>query len=192
MKHLFLPIIASLFLSSCSLFGKSGVEEAPYTLITKEGSFELRHYESLVLASTSLENGSQDEKGPFRKLFGYISGDNAKEQDISMTAPVFMDKQGGETTSMSFVLPKDFTQNKAPAPTDKSVNIENIKDYTVATVTFNGNLKQKNIDTHKQKLNQWISEKGYKVLGEARVAGYKPPFTLPPFKRNEVLIPVKE
>jgi hypothetical protein len=39
-------------------------------------------------------------------------------------------------------------------------------------------------------LINWIASKGYELIDEARYAAYNPPWTLPPFRRNEVIIPV--
>jgi len=65
------------------------IERAKYTVVEKEGNFELRQYEPYIVAETIVE-GDFDEVGNegFRRLFDYISGKNRKQQSISMTAPV--------------------------------------------------------------------------------------------------------
>lgn len=182
--------IAIFALSGCSVFGYSGVETAPYEILKESAPFELRHYESILLVSTSTES-TDESSDAFRKLFNYISGNNNSEQKISMTAPVFMDKSKCKLETMSFVLPKDFTLEDAPKPKDPTVKLEEIKDYTVATVTFSGTLSDGNIKKNKKMLKQWIAEQKYKTAGNSRTAGYNPPFTIPALRRNEILIPVK-
>ena len=66
-----------------------------------------------------------------------------------MTAPVFMDQVNSSSESMSFVLPKDFTLETAPLPQDPTVKLEEITNFTVAVITFNGFLKADNINEHK-------------------------------------------
>ena len=174
------------------MFGKSGVEIAPYITLEKEKNIELRHYKRLVLVTTSMPEGIDSKKSPFYKLFDYISGKNEGTKEISMTAPVFMDQVDQLSESMSFVLPKHFTLETAPAPQDPTVKLEEIIDYTVATITFSGVLEQSNIEKHKALLEEWIVRKGFKKIGTAKAAGYNPPFTIPSMRRNEVLIPVKK
>lgn len=191
-KFLILTLLLAggLVVSGCSVFGESGVEIAPYKVLASEEPYELRNYESLVLVSTPMNNLDEDSS-PFRKLFGYISGDNEGENEISMTAPVFMDQDAGKTETMSFVLPKSFSIEDAPTPQDPAVKLEELTDYTVAAITFSGSLDEENIAEHQEKLEAWIEKQGYEVTGAAKAAGYNPPFTIPAFRRNEVLIPVE-
>lgn len=181
--------LSLMVFSGCSVFGNSGVEIAPYKQVAAENPYELRHYEQMVLVSTSMNTLKEDNRA-FSKLFGYISGDNDQDQKIAMTAPVFMDRVEGETQNMSFVLPKDISFEKAAGPTNPQVQLEQITDLTVAVIIFNGRLSQDNITTHQALLEQWIEQKGYTVTGQPKVAGYNPPFTIPAMRRNEVLIPV--
>lgn len=188
---LIIALVAGILsLGGCSVFGNSGVEIAPYEVLEKDGAYELRHYKSLVLVTTPMQDLDEDSN-PFYKLFNYISGENKAEQEFAMTAPVFMDQLDGKTETMSFVLPKDFKIADAPAPSDADVKLKEIKDYTVATITFSGSLNRKNIDANQVLLEAWVEKKGYDVTGAAKAAGYNPPFTIPAFRRNEVLIPVK-
>ena len=92
-------------LSGCSVFGHSGVEIAPYEVLEKEDALELRQYERLVLVTTAMPTGMNEQSDPFYKLFDYISGKNELTKEIPMTAPVFMDQADETTESMSFVLP---------------------------------------------------------------------------------------
>lgn len=178
-----------VILTGCSMFGHSGVEIAPYTVLKSDNAFEVRHYERMVMVTTGMESLDQDSS-PFRKLFGYITGDNEVAQDIPMTAPVFMDQEDGKTEAMSFVLPVAMTMEDAPVPSDPDVHLEEIKDYTVAVITFNGFLDQENINHHKDLLMAWIKGNGFQIAGDVKTAGYNPPFTIPALRRNEILIPV--
>ena len=195
MKRLLTILLFSLSaipLSGCSMFGKSSAEIAPYKVLEKEEVIELRHYDRLVLVTTAMPEGMDSQNSPFYKLFNYISGENKTTKKIPMTAPVFMDQADKTSQTMSFVLPADFTIETAPPPQDPVVKLEEIRDYTVATITFSGILNQKNINKHKMILEDWIARKGFKKTGAVKAAGYNPPFTIPAMRRNEVLIPVKK
>ena len=177
-------------LSGCSMFGHSGVEIAPYEVLENEDALELRHYERLVLVTTAMPTGMNDQKDPFYKLFDYISGKNESTKEIPMTAPVFLDQADEAAEFMSFVLPESFSIETAPIPKDPAVKLEEIVNYTVASITFSGSLNQDNINKHKIILEEWIARKGFEKRGAAKAAGYNPPFTIPALRRNEVLIPV--
>ena len=190
-SYLFLWLyLCFVALSGCSMFGYSGVETAPYEVLEKEDALELRQYERLVLVTTTMPSGMNDQLDPFYKLFDYISGKNASRKEIPMTAPVFMDQADETTESMSFVLPESFSIETAPLPKDPVVKLEEIVNYTVAAITFSGSLNQDTINTHKIILEEWIARKGFEKRGAAKAAGYNPPFTIPALRRNEVLIPV--
>lgn len=191
MRVLFLCMVV-FTLTGCSVFGKNNTEIAPYKVLEKEDHFELRHYDRLILVTTAMPDGMESQNSPFYKLFDYISGDNGSSKEIPMTSPVFMEQENQGAESMSFVLPKDFTIQDAPEPQDPTVRLEQITDYTVATIRFNGLLRQGNIEKHKDLLNAWIAEKGFEKTGPVKAAGYNPPFTLPAFRRNEILIPVQK
>ena len=209
MRNILLMAMGVFMVSGCSVFGASGVEEAPYQVLKRDGAIEVRHYESMVLAVTPMEAGSNGRDGSFGRLFQYITGANVAAQDIPMTAPVFMaDKDeaasesaqismtapvfmGGEGTMMSFVLPAEYTMETAPKPTNAQVWLQEVQDYKVAAIRFSGLLNEKNTSKHEVKLRAWIEGQPYDAAGDAVTAGYNPPFTIPAMRRNEVLIPVR-
>ena len=148
--ELFVIFFFVLMMSACSVFGRNGVEIAPYKVLKKDLQFELRHYKELILVSTPMQ-GMQDQSKSFKKLFGYISGENQQTKKIPMTAPVFLGQVDQSIDSMSFVLPADYQFASTPIPEDPSIKLERISDYTVAVVTFNGRLKQSHIDQQKRR-----------------------------------------
>lgn len=192
------------------MFGSSNVEIAPYTVIAsdKVDNIQVRNYEYMVLASTPMTN-DKSRNSAFRILFNYITGENIDQSKIPMTAPVFMDKDANEAGKdipmtapvfmgamgtnepmMSFVLPKEYTLETAPKPTNDAVKLSALQNYTVAVIQFSGTLSESNIAKHKNLLEEWIEKSEYKATAPYQYAGYNAPFTLPMFRRNEVLIPV--
>jgi hypothetical protein len=49
----------------------------------------------------------------------------------------------------------------------------------------------KKADDAEAKLRKWIEQKGFVAHEESEAAGYDPPFMPGPFRRNEVLIRLK-
>jgi hypothetical protein len=202
--------ISGMFLAGCSVFGQSNVETAPYTLIKADNSqqIEVRRYDSMVLVSADMSGDGRNSA--FRKLFRYISGENDGAATISMTAPVLMD--GNKTSSagteiamtapvfmgnqagkslMSFVMPKDFTLQTTPKPTDPTLQVSELNNYRVAVIQFSGTLSKGNVAEHTKILQDWLEAQGYIAIAAPVEAGYNGPMTLPMFRRNEILIEIK-
>ena len=208
MKLLF-PLLMTLVLAGCSVFGDSGVKNAPYTLLKsdKAKQIEVRNYESMVLVSSSMSADGMN--GAFRNLFKYITGENEGSAEIAMTAPVLMNEseavykgteiamtapvfmnERSEQQVMSFVMPADFTIQSTPKPTNPDVWVTEVKDYKVVVITFSGLLSDSNVETQTQILNKWIAKNGYTAISEPINAAYNGPFTIPWLRHNEVLIEV--
>jgi effector-binding domain-containing protein len=188
--------------------GCAGVsEEAKYSVVLKEGDLELRRYEPQIVAETIVE-GDFDEVGneAFRRLFGYISGKNRKNQPIPMTAPVSQEKEGekipmtapvnqerrGDQWSITFLMPSQYTMQTLPEPVDDRVHLREVPERLTAAITYSGTWSRKRYELHKEKLLEWMRDKQLEQTGEPVYARYNPPFTLWFMRRNEVLIPVRD
>ena len=208
-------LLCSLLLmatAGCSVFGGASVEEAPYELVNKDEQFEVRDYAAVVVAQTEVA-ASFDKAGntAFRRLFNYISGENEGSEKIAMTAPVIAenDESGssdsGEKIAMTapvsyqkegdmwryrFVLPRTFTMENAPRPTNPDVSLFETEPRRVATIRYAWLATDKARAKNAQSLMNWIESQGLVAQSEPRWAGYNPPWTLPPFRRNEVLVDV--
>ncbi len=191
-----------LTLAACSVVGGASVPEPDYTVIISEDPFEVRDYDELVVAKTGMADGSN---AAFGRLFDYISGENEGERKVSMTAPVLNTAaEDGTEISMTapvlqtatpdrdmiFVLPKAFTRDTAPVPSNPNVSLGTIAPRRVAVVRYSGSL-DKQAPAQQARLRDWLAAKGLKPAGPAEVAGYDPPWTLPAYRRNEVLIPIE-
>jgi hypothetical protein len=204
-------IVASLVLtlSACSVFGIRSAEEASYIVLDNQGDFQLREYAGFVVAQTII-NAEFDEAGSqaFKRLFGYISGENEGSRKIAMTAPVMAredDRVKGESIAMTapvivdqnaegwrfaFVLPASYNLDSAPLPTNPSVILFEIKPQRVATLRFSGLLNEHDFRDNATRLRTWMSINNLKPASSARVAGFDPPWALPFMRRNEVMIDV--
>ncbi|MEM1444166.1 MAG: heme-binding protein [Verrucomicrobiota bacterium] len=183
---LFLTVIAGLWVTT----SRAGYESARYKVEEKEGSFEVRIYESHEVVATSMEDGKQN--GSFGKLFGYISGDNEDQQKIKMTTPVFMPATGdGKTQEMQFVIPQDVSEAGAPEPSKKGVKKKSMSGGKMAVIRFSGRNDAAQRKKKLAELREKLSEKNLTAVGDPIYAGYDPPWTPGPMRRNEVLIRVK-
>ena len=200
-----------LMQSACSLVGIRSTEEPNYSVLQQEDQFEVREYESLVIAETLVDERF-DAAGniAFGRLFGYISGDNAAALEIAMTAPVMArdeNRSSGEKISMTapvtgqqtaegwrfaFVLPSEYTLASAPVPNDPEVTLGQVPARKVAVVRYSGSWSETTYAENLGLLQQWMRQNRLEAASLPRVAGYDPPWTLPFLRRNEVMIDIKD
>lgn len=175
-----------------SITARAGYESAAYDVIEADGNIELREYPDLILASTESNFEARGNDGSFMRLFGYISGKNESSQKIEMTTPVFMEPGSLESKGkMGFVLPAEVAEAGAPAPKASNVTILKREGGRFAGVRFSGVMDVKNAEANEARLRTWLNARGLQTEGTAERAGYDPPFTPGPLRRNEVLIRLK-
>ncbi|MCA8995586.1 MAG: heme-binding protein [Planctomycetaceae bacterium] len=175
-----------------SATARAGYESAPYEVIESDGNIEIREYPDLVLASTEARFEARGNDGSFMRLFRYISGNNKSDQKIEMTTPVFMEPESQDQKGkMGFVIPQAVVDAGPPSPNSSDVSIRNRVGGRFAVIRFSGIMNAKKAETHESQLRQWLSARGLEGEQTAERAGYDPPFTPGPLRRNEVLVRLK-
>lgn len=185
-------------------------EEPKFELLEKDQSFELRMYEPKIHAEVIVTGNMREasSKG-FRMIADFIFGNNVaisgQSEKISMTAPVMIEPQpkkismtvpvGIEQSSagwkVHFVMPSQYTLETLPKPNNALVKIKSVPAKKFAVIRFSGLVDEEKMATKVFDLEQWINSKQLKVIGNAELARYNPPWTLPFLRRNEVLIEVE-
>ena len=160
-------------------------EEAKYDVVKSNEIYEIRKY-SDRLAVQSLNT---NQNNSFRKLFNYISGDNETNEEIKMTVPVTQMERKGNMT-MQFYLPSKFDKNNVPNPSRSDVEIVNIEGGYYAVIRYSGRTSDKNFIKHKEILENELKIVNISIVSPAIKATYNSPFTLPMFRRNEVMFKV--
>jgi len=184
----------------------SGLEQPSYTVERASGPIEIRRYDATAAAEVTVEGSrSAATRRAFRILFDYISGANQgggkiamtapvrqvpDPQKISMTAPVTQVPAGTDAWRVAFFLPSQYTAASAPKPDDGRVRIVAVPGGRVAAITFSGRWTDKNFEKHAQQLAAFLDTNGLTATGAPVYAYFNDPFTLPPFSRNEVQIPL--
>jgi effector-binding domain-containing protein len=193
---------------ACLVVGDAmAIEEAEYTVILSEDIFEVREYQSHIIAETVIE-GDFENAGDeaFSKLFDYISGNNKAKQEVEMTTPIGQANESQEidmTTpvgqelvagkwAVSFMMPASFTMDTVPEPKDSSVIIREVPARQMASIRYSGFWNEEGYLSNKEKLETWVAEKGLTITGEAVWARYNPPFMPWFLRRNEILVPISE
>jgi hypothetical protein len=137
----------------------------------------------------------------FRLIAAYIFGANKPSAKISMTAPV--QQQAKQTIAMtapvtqkasdgdwtvSFIMPKGWSMDTLPAPTNKRVKLVPVPAKRMVVIRFSGTADDRSIATKTAELRKYAADHTLSVIGEPALAFYNPPWTLPFLRRNEIIL----
>ncbi|KAL8197777.1 hypothetical protein R6Q57_024218 [Mikania cordata] len=192
------------------VFGKITVATPKFEVLQSTADYEIRQYSPSVAAEVTYDpaqlKGNKD--GGFSILANYIGALGnprnttaekiamtapviTKAEKIDMTAPVVTKEKGGMVT-MQFILPEKYkTVAETPTPLDERVVIKAEGERKYGVVGFSGVANEVVVKEKVEKLTKDLERDGYKVAGEFVLARYNPPWTLPAFRTNEVMIPVE-
>lgn len=199
-------MLSTIILASCSVFGIERTEEATYSVILEEGDFQVREYAPALIAQTRTKGEYKASSNKsFRKLAGYIFGDNVSQEKIEMTTPVLQEnksekiamtvpvlvKEDNSEWEMTFVLPAQYTMETIPKPNNPDVEVKQQPSRKVATLRFSGLLNAEKMAVKTNELENWLAEKNYVAIAAPYTAAYNPPWTLPMLRRNEALIEIE-
>ncbi len=207
----FLSPTAAIFIGLLVATHVMATEEPKFKLIERNGEFELRLYEPMIVAETYVRGSlSEASSAGFRLIAGYIFGGNKSRQSnvsekIAMTAPVTLE-QSSQKIAMTapvmvennedrwrvhFVMPASHTLTSLPIPTDSRVSLREIAEQKVAVIVFSGFAGEDKVKDKTAALLDWIKSQGLEATSTPRLARYNPPWTLPFMRRNEILINIK-
>ncbi|KAJ0987849.1 hypothetical protein J5N97_006205 [Dioscorea zingiberensis] len=196
------------------VFGKITVETPKYEVLQACADYEIRKYAPSVIAEVTYDPSQLrgDRDGGFMILANYIGAvgepRNSKPEKIAMTAPVITktpekiamtapvvttgESSSSSRVTMQFVLPSKYTKaEEAPKPTDEGVVIREEGERKYAVVRFSGLATDKVVNEKVETLRRSLERDGHKVTGDHLLARYNPPWTLPPLRTNEVMLPVE-
>jgi len=166
---------------------RAGYESAPYRVVRTDGKFELRDYPALTVVETPMVRSRHGADNGFMRLFRFITGQNAAQQKIPMTTPVFM--SGGDSNQiMAFVMPATMKASQVPQPSDGAVSVRELEAGRFAVLRFSGWRNPKNESKAEQQLQTWMTVQGVKAVGTPVYGYFDPPWTLPFLRRNEVML----
>jgi len=184
----------------------SRVEQPEYQIVAAEGSIEIRSYGAVIAAEAEVqgERKAAINEG-FRLIAAYIFGANKPNAKIAMTAPVQQQSQqtiamtapvtqqaDGNTWTVRFIMPRSWTMETLPAPNDTRVKLKPMPAKRMVAIRFSGLANDSLIQLKTEELRKYSSEHKLKTIGEPLLAFYNPPWTLPFFRRNEVMLELAE
>jgi hypothetical protein len=189
------------------------IEEPHYDVIVSQAPFELRHYAPSLIAQTIVE-GDMDEasnKG-FRLIADFIFGNNLvvgseqaakiamtapvtvepQSSKIAMTAPVTIEPQLGSTQQwrIHFVMPSQYTLANIPKPNNRAVTLHELPSKYFVVHRYSGFNTVARVQEKTDETLAWAKQQSLKVMGTPQLSRYDPPWTLPMFRRNEIMVEV--
>ncbi len=217
MKKLSVALIG-LLLGILGTSNAMATEEPKYEVVFSEGDMEVRRYAPMLIAEAEVE-GSMDEasnKG-FRLIADYIFGNNQSSDSeqrskiamtapvtvepqpsrISMTAPVTVEPQSAETDMQAarrwrihFVMPSQYTLDTIPRPRNSAVKLREVPASHHAVHRYSGFNTLSRVQKKTEELLQWTAAKSLTITGNPQLSRYDPPWTLPMFRRNEIMVEI--
>jgi hypothetical protein len=193
------------------------IEEPAFELIEKAEPYEIRLYRPFIVAETVVD-GDLDaaSNAGFRLIADYIFGNNlavggkagdktnAKiamtapvaaepvSEKIAMTTPVLAEPQAAGMDAsrwrIHFVMPSQYSLATLPKPVNPAVQLRAVPGQRFAVLVFSGFAGAEKVQAKSDELLAWVSQRGFKTRGVVQLARYNPPWTLPFFRRNEVMV----
>ena len=164
------------------------VEEPSYKIVGKIDKVEIRHYQTVVQATTNLIDSGQSTAG-FRRLAGFIFGGNDARQDIAMTAPV-QETLGSGLVQLAFTMPAGYNLENLPNPNDPAVMLSEVPPRNMAVIRFSGWATASKIRRYQQQLLASIKSEKVTAVSAPILNQYNPPWTLPFLRRNEIMVEI--
>ena len=183
------------------------IEEPSYRVLSADRDYEVRLYEPYIIAQTTVSGDYDDAMNDgFREIAGYIFGGNSTQNEISMTAPVLdtiqntsqqiamtapvLDSGTDKKRSVAFVMPSKYALKDLPKPNSDKVSFAEIPERKVAVLSYGFYTNEARIEKKKLQLLESLKSDGVGVNGEVISARYNPPFSMPLFLRNEVIVEI--
>ena len=194
------------------------IEEPHYDVIVSHSPFEVRHYAPTLIAQTVVD-GDMDtasSKG-FRLIADFIFGNNLavgsdqaakiamtapvtvepQSSKIAMTAPVTVEPQSSDTSvaganqwRIHFVMPSQYTLANIPKPKNSAVTLHELPRKYMVVHRYSGFNTQARVQEKTDDALAWAKQQSLKVVGTPQLSRYDPPWTLPMFRRNEIMVEV--
>ncbi len=221
-KYMYITLAAVIILllawTAVSYFVEHSVKTPTYSVVEKRQGYEVRLYEPYITARVEV-SGTYDEalREGFTILADYIFGNNTKQADIAMTAPVVegtsekmamtapvtvTDSQTLAMTApvlesategrrtVSFVMPFEYTLETLPKPNNPKVEIVPQEARKVAALRFSWFRSSERVAKKKQELLSSLEKDGVVIKGTPEYAGYNAPLTAPWLNRDEILVEI--
>ena len=199
-----LAVIVAILIIAAAAAGPimSRVEQPDYKITMTDGAIEIRSYGAMIAAEAEVkgERKAAINEG-FRLIAAYIFGANKPNAKIAMTVPVqqqstqkiamtapVTQQTTGDSWRVRFIMPGSWTLETLPAPNDARVTLKPVPAKRMLAIRFSGSASDSLIQAKTDELRRYAAGKTLATVGEPLSAFYNPPWTLPFFRRNEIML----
>lgn len=120
---------------------------------------------------------------------------DASAQKIAMTAPVTVTAVESAANPMAarrwrvhFVMPSEYSLATLPKPKNSAVTIREVPAKQFAVLGYSGFNTESKVQQRTAELLSWVKAKNLNPLGPPQLSRYDPPWTLPMWRRNEIMV----
>ena len=185
-------------------YARGRTEQPAHEVLIDDEPFQLRRYAPMLVASVTVTGERSDATDEaFGQLASYIFASDREGEEIEMTTPVTQAVRGSDPMvtlagagtdagryTVRFTMPARWTRETLPAPANPNIVIEELPAREMAVVTFSGAATDEAVREQGEKLRGFMERQSLLPDGTLEYAYYDPPFTLPPARRNEVMMGV--
>ena len=193
-------------------------EEPKYAVVQAQAPFEVRRYAPTLIAEVVVDGDmSEASNKGFRLIADYIFGNNQtpgseQQSKIAMTAPVTVEPQSSKIAMTApvtvepqsaqqnlqtatrwrvhFVMPGQYTLATIPKPKNKAVSLRELPSKYFVVHSYSGFNTAARVQAKTDETLAWATQQSLRVVGTPQLARYDPPWTLPMFRRNEIMVEV--
>ena len=172
---------------------RSGTEQPSYQVAETIGDgVEIRRYGPSLAAEVVVPGDEEAARSAgFRRLAAFIFGETQGGATIAMTAPVAQAAAGPDEWRIRFTMPAQYSRASLPAPLDPGIAILELPAGTAAAIRFSGVPSAAAVHDAEGRLAAALTASRWRAAGPPVALFYDPPWTLPPLRRNEVVIAVE-
>ena len=175
-------VLRFFLLAGFCLPGLVQAYESAYPM-TAAGFMEIKKLPAGTVLRTSMRGEYFDENNNlFRRLF-----DTINRNRVPMTVPVEAKMMPG---TMVFYLDSASAKRK-DLQLPPGVSRQTLPPRAVASIGIRGGYTKESYESNLAKLRAWLkTQRNWRVIGEPYAVYWNGPFTLAPFKRSEIHLPV--
>jgi len=120
-----------------------------------------------------------------------VSKASSQGEKMAMTAPVTATSAGGDgQMTYAFVMESKYTMETLPTPNDGRIRIREVPERIMAVRRYSGRWTLAKYRLNEELLRVALSNEGIEIAGDSILARYNSPFSLPMFRRNEVMFEI--
>jgi effector-binding domain-containing protein len=169
----------------------SRYEEPGYAVVSRRNGYEIRRYAAYLAAETVVEGDFRSTgNAAFRRLAGFIFGNNSEQIRMKMTVPVTVQEAGHGRFRYRFVMGRAHSPTSLPRTLDKAITIVDVPAGNYAALRYRGGRRKRRYERAVAKLLKALLRDGIALAGSPALAVYSGPTTPSALRKNEVLVPV--